>query len=113
MDSLKFHVQSVQAAAAVNHKLRERELQRRRSERDREELGKLSGKGQRRKEKRVCAVERQLKVIQIRVGNDKLIKLYFSPALRFVIVADYVYVIFNMNATWLPICRECKLGLIS
>lgn len=47
--------------------------------RDREELGKLSGKGQKRKEKRVCAVERQLKVIQIRVGNDKLIKLYFSP----------------------------------
>lgn len=63
--------------------------------------------------KRVNVAERQLKVFQIRVGNDKLIKLYISPALQFVIVAYYVYVIFNMTATWLPICRECKLGLIS
>lgn len=31
--------------------------------------------------KRVNVAERQLKVFQIRVGNDKLSKLYFSPAL--------------------------------
>lgn len=105
-------MQSVQAAAAVNHKWGERELQRRRRGGEREQLGKLSGKGQK-KVKRLNVAERQLKVFQIRVGNDKLIKLYISPALQFVIVAYYVYVIFNMTATWLTICRECKLGLIS
>lgn len=41
----------------------------------------IERKRAKKKVKRVNVAERQLKVFQIRVGNDKLIKLYFFPAL--------------------------------